>query len=143
VLTFPQDILGDPGRYREAATLPVPAAPGFAACPDAVMAAAVRARRDLAVEGFAQLRAGVQARGPSALADLYAGAATLVAGSVPRWQEICANGVLDQGAASAAALADLGAGRAPHLWQGAVASRTASCGQRAYGLCGRLQTWSP
>ena len=95
------------------------------------------------MEGFTQLRARVEQQGPSGLQDLYAGAATLVAGSVPWWQEICATGVLDQGAACAAALADLAAGRAPHRWQGAAASRTASRRQRGYGLGGRLQTWSP
>jgi hypothetical protein len=67
----------------------------------------------------------------------------VVAGRVSRWQEICATGVLDQRAGSHAVLADLAAGRAPHLWQGAVASRTAASGHRAHGLCGRLQTWSP
>jgi len=142
VLTFPADVLADVGRYREAATLP---APGPRAGPedadDDDVAAAVRARRDLALEGFATLRARVEHEGPSGLDDLYAAAGRLVADLVPRWREIWSAVVLGQTAATAQALTDLAEGNAPHLAQAAVGSATARSGPRRYGMCGRLQTW--
>ena len=49
VMTFPDDVLADPARYRAAATLP------GADRPDAERLAAALARRDLAVRGFLAL----------------------------------------------------------------------------------------
>lgn len=120
VLTFPADVLADVARYREAATLPAPR-PGAtgttiataAADDDAAVAAAARNRRDLALVGFATLRARVEHEGPSGLDDLYAAAGSLVADRVPGWQEIWSADVLPQAAATAQALADLAAGHAP------------------------------
>lgn len=142
VLTFPADVLADVGRYREAARLPA-LAPRLGAqdADDDVVAAAARTRRDLALEGFATLRARLEHEGPSGLDDLYAAAGRLVADRVPRWQEIWSAVVLDQTAATAQALTDLAEGDAPHLAQAAVGSATARPGPRRYGMCGRLQTW--
>jgi len=143
VLTFPADLLADVGRYREAATLPAPGPRLGAkdADDDIVVAAAARTRRDLALEGFATLRARLDHEGPSGLDDLYAAAGRLVADRVPGWQEIWSACVLGQTAATAQALTDLAEGNAPHLAQAAVGSATARPGPRRYGMCGRLQTW--
>jgi hypothetical protein len=121
VLTFPAEVLSAVGRYRSAVTLPTPGPhPGAEDADDAVVAAAARARRDLALEGFAALRAQVDREGPGGLDDLYAAAGRLVADRVPRWQEIWTAGVPGQTAATARALADLAQGKAPHLAQAAV-----------------------
>lgn len=97
VLTFPADILGDPGATGRRPRCPSREIPVVAACPDAVMAAAVRARRDLAVEGFAQLRPRVEGRGPAVCMTSGRGRYP-VRRQTPRWQEFCASGVLEQGA---------------------------------------------
>lgn len=143
VLTFPADVLADVGRYQKAATLPAPGPrPGAEnADDDVVVAAAARTRRDLALEGFATLRARLEHEGPSGLDDLYAAAGRLVADRVPGWQEIWSAVVPHQTAATAQALTDLAEGNAAHLAQAAVGSATARPGPRRYGLCGRLQTW--
>lgn len=143
VLTFPADVLSDVGRYREAATLPTPERRPGAQDDDVVVAAAARARRDLALEGFATLRSRMEHEGTSGLDDLYAAAGRLVADRVPRWQEIWAAGVLDQTAATAQVLADLAQGNAPHLARAAVGSTSARSSLRRYGMCGRLEAWSP
>ena len=67
VLTFPSDVLADADRYAEAVAL----------TPDG-------ARRDLAVEGFAALRAG----GPAALADFHRAAAALLAPKATDWRSV-------------------------------------------------------
>jgi mannose-6-phosphate isomerase-like protein (cupin superfamily) len=142
VLTFPADVLADAGRYREAAALPTPQRrPGAQDADDDVVAEAARTRRDLALEGFATLRARVEHEGRSGLDDLYAAAGRLVADRVPRWQKIWAAGVLAQTTATAHALADLAEGNAPHLAQAAVGSTTARPGPRRYGMCGRLTSY--
>jgi hypothetical protein len=106
------------------------------------VAVAARARRDLALEGFATLCARVEHEGPSGLEQLYAAAGRLVADRVPRWYEIWETGGLHETTATAHALADLAQGNAPHLARAAVGVATARPGPRAYGMCGRLQTWS-
>lgn len=138
VLTFPPAVLADPQRYAEAATLP--AQSGDAADDEAV-AAAARARRDLALEGFAALREGVETRGPDALADLHAAAARLVSHRVPEWRSIVRAGVERTTEATVAALAALAAGEGPHLGQGTVVATGARPGPARYGMCGRLETF--
>ena len=143
VLTFPTEVLADVGCYREAATLPTPQRRrSTAGGDDAVVAAAARVRRDLALEGFAALRARVDCEGPGGLDDLYAAAGRLVADRVPRWQEIWTAGVPGQTAATARALADLAQGKAPHLAQAGVGAASLRPGPSGYGMCGRLQTWA-
>jgi len=150
VLTFPVDVLADVARYREAATLPsrwpgspaaTPGVDAFDDDRDVAVEAAARGRRDLALVGFATLRARVENEGPSGLDDLYAAAGHLVADKVASWQEIWSADVPPQSVATAQALVDLAGGRAPHLASAAVASATARPGPRRYGMCGRLQTW--
>lgn len=145
VMTFPADVLADPERYAAAATLP-PAAtlPASAATgDDPVVAAAARARRDLAVEGFGVLRDRVVADGPDVpMGELYAAAATLVRSKVPGWQERWDSTVRAATERTADALVALAAGTAPHLGEAATASAQARPGPLRYGMCGRLRTWA-
>jgi mannose-6-phosphate isomerase-like protein (cupin superfamily) len=143
VLTFPADVLADVGAYRQAAALPTQQpGRGTAGEDDEVVAAAARARRDLALEGFATLRRRVEREGPGALVDLYAAAGRLVADLAPRWHQIWAATVPDQSVATARVLADLALGNAPHLARAAVGAASVRPGPRGYGMCGRLQTWA-
>lgn len=156
VMTFPADVLADPERYAAAAALPAAATLPAVASPDAssapeperatgddpAVAAAARARRDLAVEGFAVLRDRVLAEGPAVpMGELYDAAALLVREKVPGWQERWDATVRAATDRTAAALVALAAGTAPHLREAAVASAQARPDPLRYGMCGRLRTW--
>lgn len=138
VLTFPAEVLADPERYRAAATLP---AQGDDGPDDATVAAAARARRDLALEGYAELRDRVEREGGAALDDLHTAAARLVSGRVPAWREIVRDGVERTTSATLDALLSLAAGDGTHLAGASVAATTAQPGPERYGMCGRLRTF--
>lgn len=133
VLTFPPDVLDDADAYAAAATLPDGS--------DAERAAAARARRDLAMTGYLALLDDLGTRGPVALADLHARAARLVQPRVERWQRLWATTVEAETERTRARLGELAAGL-PGLMAGASVVRGEKHdGERAYGMCGRLQTW--
>ncbi|HLT11074.1 MAG TPA: cupin domain-containing protein [Micromonosporaceae bacterium] len=142
VLTFPPEVLADPAAYARAAALP---AADLEAGPrnEEVVAAAAMARRDLAIEGFLRLRDRVLADGPVALHELYAAAASLVAGRVAEWKQRWRAGALAQAEATGAQLEALAAGRCDHLAQSTVRRAESVPPPRRYGMCGRLQTWRP
>ncbi|RPF23093.1 cupin domain-containing protein [Myceligenerans xiligouense] len=113
---------------------------------DPAVAAAARARRDLALEGYAALRDAVEASGPAALEPLYTAAARLVGSRAEQWRDLWTTTVARAATETDEALAAL-AGRAPataveHLMGGAVAATEARPGARRYGMCGRLRVWS-
>lgn len=136
VLTFPPAVLADPEAYARAATLPARDEVGE----DAVGAAA-RRRRDLALEGYAELLAAVERDGPGALAPLHAAAARLVGPRVDAWRALWDERVGPTVEATRAALAGLGTSSGSHLAAGAVASTTSAPGPERWGMCGRLRTW--
>ncbi|WP_432542211.1 cupin domain-containing protein [Kineococcus sp. SYSU DK002] len=126
VLTFPADVLADPGAYARAAT--------------AHDEASARARRDLALEGYAALRERVGREGPAALADLHAAAAALVRPRVPGFRDVWSAGPAAQAARTGEQLRALAEGRAGHLAEAAVRSTAPAPGER-FGMCGRLTVW--
>jgi mannose-6-phosphate isomerase-like protein (cupin superfamily) len=138
VLTLPPDVLADPDRYGDAVALP---AQDAEKPDDPLVAEAARRRRDLALEGYAALRAEVDRVGPSALEPLHAAAARLVAPRVERWTQIVADGVEAGTRATVEALAALASGKGPHLAGATVASVSSRPGPPRYGMCGRLRTW--
>jgi mannose-6-phosphate isomerase-like protein (cupin superfamily) len=133
VITFPDDVLADPARYREAATLPPEAQ--TTAGDDA----AVRARKDLAVAGFGALVAG----GPEALARFHARAAALVEPSVPAWRSIWERGPLAAATETGRHLAALAEGDASHLAHSGVHVLPPPGADRRYGCCGTLGVIQP
>lgn len=138
VLTFPPDVLADPQRYHDAVTLPAHSDDGP---DDDAVATAARGRRDLALEGYVELRGRVEREGGSALADLHAAAARLVSGRVPEWRAIVRDGVERTTTATLDALAALASGDATHLDDAGVAATAARTGPERYGMCGRLRTF--
>lgn len=164
VMTFPADVLADAERYAAAAALPTEAQHGASSAPaadgvggataarppasgaigdDPDVAAAARARRDLAVTGFAVLRDRVLAEGPDVpMGELYEAAARLVRDKVPGWQARWDATVRASTDRTASALVELAAGDAPHLRDAATASTQARPGPPRYGMCGRLRTWA-
>ncbi|MFC9948591.1 cupin domain-containing protein [Streptomyces pratensis] len=138
VLTFPGEVLADPERYRDAAALPAQSQEGP---DDPHVADAARRRRDLALTGYAELRARVDSEGGAGLADLHAAAGRLVASRVPEWRAIVRAGVERSTAETVSALASLASGGAGHLADASVVEQAARPGPARYGMCGRLQTW--
>jgi len=133
VITFPDDVLADPVRYREAAALPADAA--TTAADDA----AVRARKDLAVEGFGR----IVDDGAEALRRFHARAAVLVAPSVASWRPIWEAGPRAAARQTGVHLDALSAGDAAHLAESAVHALPPPGAARRYGCCGTLGVIQP
>ena len=133
VLTFPRHILQDPDLYAQHAVLP-------SDTDQSVIASAARRRRDLALEGYAELHQSVLRDGLEALAEFHRLAAALVRPKVERWKEIWAANVRSQAAVTEQALLDLEEGSAASMAGAAVARARQRTGE-GYGMCGRLTTW--
>jgi len=134
VLTFPAEVLRDPQRYAAAATLPQ-------TVDQAELERAARARRDLALEGWAELRAQAEADLDTALDTLYAAAAQLVSPKVEHWQGIWSSGPAAQSAATGQALQALAAAQPGTLYGSGVDTIAPLAGPERWGMCGRLTVW--
>ncbi|RKS06510.1 cupin domain [Nocardiopsis sp. Huas11] len=131
VLTYPREVLADPDAYRRATALPEGPGPAEEAA---------RARRDLAVEGYLELRARVRREGPAALGELYTSAVALVRDKAAGWHHHVERGAARQAEATTGHLEALGRGDGGHLAESAV--YTADGGSRdRHGMCGHLRVW--
>jgi mannose-6-phosphate isomerase-like protein (cupin superfamily) len=128
VMTFPLEIIKDPGRYRAAATLPVDGA-----------AAAVLRRRELAVEGFHALVDGARRGDFGPLHAFYDAAIALVRPAIAGWRAIWAETVELEARATARLLDAMERGDGSHLTQAALLESPQSAEPR-WGMCGRLRT---
>jgi mannose-6-phosphate isomerase-like protein (cupin superfamily) len=137
VLAFPPDVLADPARYAEAASL----ASGGEVYAD-TEAAAMR-RRDLATVGFGEWRARFEAEGSAGLDAFYRAAAALVRPKLGAWEERFRSGPAEAVAQTAAQLAALSAGGVEHLHAGRVATMPAPGPDRRLGMCGTLGVYLP
>jgi mannose-6-phosphate isomerase-like protein (cupin superfamily) len=133
VLTYPPRVLADPQRYREVTALPT-------AGPDAI-AAAARQRRDLAVEGYLELRDQVISKGPDALSPLHEAAVNLVRDKAAGWHHLWEERPFAQARRTGAFLDDLAAGHGAHLARADVYTAGAAAQPPRFGMCGRLQVW--
>jgi mannose-6-phosphate isomerase-like protein (cupin superfamily) len=132
VFTFPPAVLADPETYAAAATLPVVG-------DREALAEAARRRRDLAVEGYLELRDRVRADGPEALTELYRAAAALVRDRVGHWRALWREGPLARAVDTGDHLDVLADGRSGHLATATVRAG-APTGTR-FGMCGHLSGW--
>lgn len=133
VLTFPRRIFQDPDLYAAHAALPRDAK-------ESEVAAAARRRRDLALEGYAELHTSVLRDGTPALAEFHRAAARLVRPRVGHWKELWSANVQSQVKATEQALRELADGSAASLAGAGVASAEQRPGE-GFGMCGRLTTW--
>lgn len=139
VVCFPDELLADLDGYRARARLPegerTTAGPGDAA----------RRRRDLAVEGFLDIKAAFE-EGPEAgrgrLDQFYERVVALVAPLAPGWSDL-AERPLREAMATRGALELLAHGRAPHLRGASVHRLALPADERAMGCCGTLGTYVP
>ncbi|MFC3994412.1 cupin domain-containing protein [Nocardiopsis sediminis] len=136
VFTFPREVLADPEAYARAAHLPADA-------PEDVRAEQARARRDLAVRGYAQLVGAVRARGPAALHEFHRRAAAIVRPRVARWREIWREGVAEEAELTRRQLDALAGGDPGIMERAAVVRTEPHPGPRRFGMCGRLRTRRP
>jgi len=134
VLTLPPEHLRDPDAYAAATSL---------AGPDGRPSEArARARRDLAVEGFGELRRRTAAGDGDALADFHLAAAALVQPRVPDWRERWERGALAAAQRTGRRLDALAAGRAEHLREAGV-HRLSAQEEPVLGMCGFLSPYLP
>lgn len=136
VLTFPAEHLVDIDAYSRAASL----ASKDADAGDAAAEAAARRRRDLALEGYLELKAAVLESGVSALADFHAAAARLVSDRTEGWRDLLSGGAERQAAVTGKQLDSLGSLESFYL-QEARTTMGERKSRRIYGMCGRIQAW--
>jgi mannose-6-phosphate isomerase-like protein (cupin superfamily) len=142
VLTFPPEILADPGRYAAAAMLPPPVGGNDGDDgEDEAIAAAARRRAALAVEGYLDLRAAVEGKGPAALEDFYAAALALAGGRAGDWRDLWRGGALATAELTGTHLEEIGAKVPGHLEAGELWRIGRPARPRSYGMCGRLTTY--
>lgn len=124
VFTFPAELLADADAYAGAAALD-PADPEGAA----------RARRELAVAGFTELRDRLEAGDRQAMPGFHTAALRLVSARLPDWRARFEAGPAAEVSRTADWLDALAAGDTSHL-SGAAVYRGAA--GPAWGMCGRL-----
>jgi mannose-6-phosphate isomerase-like protein (cupin superfamily) len=128
VLTFPLDIVRDPDRYAEAVTLPNGGAPGTD------ITTAYR-RRDLAVQGFHELRKN------DTLDDFYAAAMRLKQPLLPSWRERWEQGARRATERTGEQIAAMIGDDPGHLRESRVSAKGTPDEQGRLGMCGLLNTY--
>jgi mannose-6-phosphate isomerase-like protein (cupin superfamily) len=128
VLTLPLDVVRDPDRYAEAVTLPDGGAPG------ADIGAAYR-RRDLAVQGFHELRKN------GTLDDFHTAAMKLKQPLLEDWRERWARGARRAAEQTGAQLTALIGNDPSHLRESRVNVKSAPDERGRLGMCGLLNTY--
>ncbi|MER7937633.1 MULTISPECIES: cupin domain-containing protein [unclassified Streptomyces] len=130
VLTLPPRHLADPEAYAAATAVPADAS-------EAERERIVRARRDLALEGY---RALCEATGPEPLAAFHRAAAALVRPRLADWRARWERGARAAAEATGEQLDRLGRGDAGHLAD-AVVRAEQPVEQGRFGMCGRLEVY--
>lgn len=137
VLTFPKSLLHDEQGYYGAASLS-PRGEVYTSGDEAA-----RRRRDLAVEGFIELRKRYDAEGPAALEAFYEAAAQLIRPKLARWREVWEEGPLSATNGTNAQLQALGQNDTSHMLNGDVFAIPAPEEPRRLGVCGTLGVYLP
>jgi mannose-6-phosphate isomerase-like protein (cupin superfamily) len=137
VLTFPHEVLAEHEAYFSAASL----SPRGEVYTDST--AAARYRRDLAVEGFSELRRRYEAEGAAALREFYALATALVRPKLDAWRAVWQHGPLAAAQRTGTQLEALAAGDTQHLLESGVYELPLPGEPRRLGVCGTLGVYLP
>ena len=137
VITFPPDVLADAGAYARAATLPVDERT------TAGTGTAARARRDLAIPAFIELRRATEAGDPAPLRAFHEAAARLVQPHVADWTARWRAGPLREVERTGDLLRALAEGDPDHLAEAGVHQLPPPAKERRMGCCGTLGTFLP
>ncbi|TWF75273.1 cupin domain [Pseudonocardia hierapolitana] len=133
VLTLPPQYLTDRETYQRAVSLAGPGGPS----PDRA-----RARRDLAIEGFAELRRHSEAGNGEALEAFFAAAVALVRPQLASWRDRWEQGAAAASRRTGQQIEALAAGDHRHLREAAVA-RIEQPPAATLGMCGHLSPYDP
>lgn len=133
ILTFPEEVLRDRQAYLQAAGHD----PGRSV--GAVDDDAARRRRDLAVDGFNELRARIEAEGERALQRFYELAAGLAAPLARAWRDAWQDGPTAAGERAGELIAALEDGGVPPLSASMFGIEPPA--SEVLGLCGRLHVY--
>lgn len=136
VFTFPAATLTDPETYAKAASL---AHPDHAYASDEV---AARHRRDLAIEGFLELRQHVESGDHAALDEFYRAAVRLKRDRLADWEQRWRSGALAAAQRTGEQLDRLRADDISHLTEAEIRVLPPQDTQR-FGMCGRLDVHDP
>jgi hypothetical protein len=135
VLTLPPEYLTDRETYQRAISLGTSDDGGPS--PDRA-----RARRDLAIEGFAELRKHSEAGDGAALEAFFASAAALVRPQLASWRERWEQGAATVSRRTGEQIDALEAGDHRHLREAAIA-RIEQPDPTVLGMCGYLSPYDP
>jgi mannose-6-phosphate isomerase-like protein (cupin superfamily) len=136
VLCFPENILADRKTYFKEASLASAEGLVFAAGE-----AAAFSRRDLAVEGFNQLRERMTTHGALAMFDFYRSAIEIVWPNLKHWRSVWEKTVLAAARSTEKQLNSIAQGKTEHLADGRVYTLPAPGGERKLGFCGWLSPY--
>ncbi|MGI9431334.1 MAG: cupin domain-containing protein [Myxococcota bacterium] len=132
VITFGGDVLAERDTYLAAHQLP----------PEDVTTsgsgAAARARRDLGVAGFLELRRAIERQGNAPLEAFYAAAGALVQPNVAAWRRLWEQGPAADARETGAQLDALAGGDTSHLLRASVHAHPPPSAERRMGCCGTL-----
>jgi mannose-6-phosphate isomerase-like protein (cupin superfamily) len=137
VITFPPEVLATPKSYEAAATLPdderTTTGSGDAA----------RARRDLAVPAFLELRQATESGDAAPLRAFHEAAARLVQPHVAAWTKRWRGGPLQEVERTGDLLRALAEADPDHLAEASVHRLPPPAAERRIGCCGTLGTFLP
>jgi mannose-6-phosphate isomerase-like protein (cupin superfamily) len=136
VMTLPPEHLTDRETYLRAISL-TPEDGSGGPSPERA-----RARRDLAVEGFTQLRKHVEDGDGAALEAFFAAAAAIVRPQLANWRERWEQGAAAVARRTGEQIEALAAGDHAHLREAAI-GRIAQPDPTVLGMCGRLAPYDP
>ncbi len=136
VLSFPPKVLADKEAYFKAASLATAEGHVYADGEEAAFK-----RRDLAVDGFNQLRERVEKKGPSAMADFYRQAIEIVRPNMERWRTVWEENALAAVKETDEHLKAIAQGKTGHLHQGRVYTLPSPGDGRKLGFCGWLSPY--
>lgn len=137
VITFPQEILEDPVRYRSHSILPESESTTDGS------GRAARARRDLGVEGFVQMRDALRDGRTAPLSRFYDQVAVMLAPRAPGWRSVFAGGVVKAMYNTKQQLEAMERADPSHMSRASVHELGPTTGERRLGCCGTLGTYLP
>ena len=137
VITFPPDVLTSPDAYAAAATLPDDERTSSGS------GQAARARRDLAVPPFNELRRATESGDPAPLRAFHQAAARLVQSQVAGWTTRWRDGPLREVERTGDLLRALAEADPDHLAEASVHALPPPPAERTMGCCGTLGTFLP
>ncbi|MBT2518122.1 cupin domain-containing protein [Streptomyces sp. ISL-90] len=134
VMTFPAEQLVDAATYLSVVQLPERST-------ESERQADADRRRDLAVQGFLELRAAAAVGDFAPFEAFAAAAARIVQPRVGEWQDIWDGVVGAQADETRRSMAGLAQGDWSSLLAAGVYEASANPGDRRFGMCGRLRTY--